>query len=452
MKKLIYIIAILISIKSFSQEKISPVDLRKDIEYLIDKYEKIHPNLYAYTDQKYFNNKIENLKREISDSLTSLEFWIILTPIINELRHGHTSISPNYNDVNLYSEKLSLNGFLFLPFSVFITDSVIYIREIYGNEKGKINPGSIIKSINGLSSSEILTKLIGYKSGERFEYRMSYVQRTFLWDYSIFYPSKDYKIEYIENGILKTTKLKGISEKETELYSNKVFPELPDYRLKIIDQNTGILEYNSCNNLDEFKVFLDSTFCVIKKLKIENLIIDIRKNGGGNSDLNDLLLTYLYDKPFKSYSLHEVKVTEDIRGLNDYFTQFKNDTTITIDSYKENKPVNNLLFNGNVYLLISIYTFSSGSHCAMLFRDYNIGTIIGQETGGIPSCYGDTYSFILPCSGLNATVSYKHSIRPSGENNGKGVLPNVIIKPSIDDLLNDRDLEMDYVMKQIKRQ
>jgi C-terminal processing protease CtpA/Prc len=450
MKELILILGIFISISAYSQEKISPENLRNDIDYLIEKYEKIHPNLYAHTDKKYFTSQVDRLKNEITDSMNSFDFWMRLAPIINELKDGHTSISPNYEDVGIYLKKFNSGQILYLPFSVFIVDSIVYLREIYGNKSISIKPGSIIKSINGHSSSEILVKLIGYKSGESFEYRMSYVQRTFLWDYPIFYPSKNYEIVYFEDGILKTSELEGIKDSETEIYSRKIFPELPDYNFKIIDDNVGLLEYNSCTNLDKFRSFLDSTFSIIKSKGISNLVIDLRNNGGGNSDLNELLLTYLYSKPFKSYSLCEVNVTEDIRGLNDYFTQFKHDTTITFDTYKENKPVNKLLFKGNVYLLTSIYTFSSGSQCAMLFKDYDVGTIVGQETGGLPSGFGDSFSFKLPYSVLNASVSYKYFIRPSGKNDGKGVLPDVLIQPTINDLLNNRDLEMDYVLKQIK--
>ena len=132
------------------------------------------------------------------------------------------------------------------------------------------------------------------------DYTMS--EETFLWDFTMFYPATKYKIEYIENGKLKTVILNGIPENETNLYSNKVFLELPDYKFGLIDKYIGYLEYNECRNYEKFKTFLDSSFTIIRQKGIKNLIIDVRRNGGGNSDLNDLLMTYLYDRPFKSYS------------------------------------------------------------------------------------------------------------------------------------------------------
>ena len=452
MKKILFIIIFIINTKSFSQDKLAPEKLIKDIDFLIDKYEEIHPNLYAYSSKVYFKNEIYTLKKGITDSLTSIDFWMRLAPMINELKDGHTSINPNDKDLGVYLEKFNSSEMRFLPLSVFILDSTIYVREIYGNDSVSIQASLKVKSINGHSDIEILQKLIGYKNGERADYRMHCVQQTFLWDYSLFFPSIDYEIEYYENGLQKRKKLKGITDKQTEKYNEIIFPRLPDYRYKLIDKNIGLIEYNSCTDIDKFKLFLDSTFTKIIDQKIGNLIIDIRRNSGGNSDLNNLLLTYLYGKQFYSYSTIKVKVTEDIRNLNEMYAQFKNDTIITIDTYQANKPTNKLLFKGNVYLLTSVQTFSSGTHCAMLFKDYDIGIIVGQATGGIPTGYGDKYSFKLPFSGLKANVSYKYFIRPSGEDDRKGVLPDILIKPSIDDFFNNKDLEIDHVLKLIRNE
>jgi hypothetical protein len=111
-----------------------------------------------------------------NDSLTSLDFWIILTPIINELNDGHRSVSPNYDDLNIYMEKANSKGLLYLPFSVFIIDSVIYLREIYGINSTPIKPGSIIQSINGYPDSDILKKLLSYKSGVHLSPRYASLQ------------------------------------------------------------------------------------------------------------------------------------------------------------------------------------------------------------------------------------------------------------------------------------
>ncbi|MBF2798974.1 hypothetical protein J5295_09775 [Riemerella anatipestifer] len=49
-------------------------------------------------------------------------------------------------------------------------------------------------------------------------------------------------------------------------------------------------------------MFADSAFAEIKNRNIKNLIIDIRKNGGGNSMVGDILLQYIAKTNFRQYS------------------------------------------------------------------------------------------------------------------------------------------------------
>ena len=75
-------------------------------------------------------------------------------------------------------------------------------------------------------------------------------------------------------------------------------------------------------------------------------------------------------------------------------------------------------------MLISSHTFSSAADFAATIKDYNIGILIGEETGGLATCYGDVYGFDLPNTHLAAGVSHKYFIRPSGIDDDQGVLPD----------------------------
>jgi C-terminal processing protease CtpA/Prc len=161
----------------------------------------------------------------------------------------------------------------------------------------------------------------------------------------------------------------------------------------------------------------------------------------------------LTNKPFYDYSKHIEKITSDIRTLNEYYSQFKKDTIIERTKYQyfENNIENPLLFVGNVYLLTGIETFSSGTELAMLIKDYNLGKIIGQETGGLPNGYGDRFDFELPNTKTKVGVSYKWSLRPSGVDDNRGVIPDIIINHSLLDILSEKDIEMDYALSLIKK-
>jgi hypothetical protein len=455
MKKSFTVILILfLSISnSFAQTKFSAEQLKNDLDFLFNKMEYIHPNLYAYTSKNEIGRELSLIKTEFKDSLNSIDFWLMACPIVNSLHHGHTSITPQNSEMNQYMIKLQETGFKYIPFSIIILDSSIYIRDIYTNSK-EIQPGNRVISINGIKSTEILSKLVKYESGERKEYRLHYAEKKFIWNFPLHYPSPKYEIKYIDNGIVKTVLLNGINEQETEKYFAKAFPEADNnysnYKFRLADKNTVCVEYNACVDYDNFKIFLDSSFTKMKQDKISNLIIDIRKNGGGDASLNSLLVTYLTDRPFYEYSKHIEKLTSDIRTTIEYYSQFKKDTIIERNTYVENEIKNPLLFNGKVYVLTSIETFSSGTQLAALIKDYRLGKIIGQETGGIPTCFGDHFDFVLPNTKTNVRVSYKWSLRPSGVDDNRGVIPDIILNPSLMDILTDKDKEMNYTLNYIK--
>ncbi len=70
---------------------------------------------------------------------------------------------------------------------------------------------------------------------------------------------------------------------------------------------------------------------------------------------------------------------------------------------------NSLRFTGDVFLLINEGTFSSATMLAATIKDYELGTLVGEETGGLASNFGEVYSFALPNTRLVATVSCKRS-------------------------------------------
>jgi hypothetical protein len=415
--------------------------------------EYIHPNLYSYTTKDEIDQAISTIKSEIRDSMNSVDFWLIVCPVVNKLHHGHTAITPQNSDVNKYIITLQETGFSYFPFSIVILDSNIYVRDIYSDTK-KIERGSKVISINGSKASDILSKLVNYENGERMEYRLHKVEKRFIWNYPLLYPNSKYEVKYVDDGVEKTEILNGISEKETDDYFTKAFASARNnYSMKLIGDKIAFIEYNACFDYNKFKLFLDSAFTIIKHKKIEYLIIDIRKNGGGDSRLNTLLLTYLTNKPFYECSKHLEKITSDIRSDYEYYSQFEKDTILERTKYQyfDNKFENPLLFKGNTYALTSIETFSSGAEAAILIKDYKLGIIIGQETGGLASGYGDRFVFELPNTRIKVGVSYKWSLRPSGIDDNRGVIPDIILKPSLQDLLFDKDLQMEYMLTLIKK-
>jgi C-terminal processing protease CtpA/Prc len=64
---------------------------------------------------------------------------------------------------------------------------------------------------------------------------------------------------------------------------------------------------------------------------------------------------------------------------------------------------------------------------AAALQDYRLATLLGQETGGLASSYGEFMRSALPHTGLRLNVSYKYFVRPNGLEDGRGVIPEMLL-------------------------
>ncbi|HKK63481.1 MAG TPA: S41 family peptidase [Bacteroidales bacterium] len=223
---------------------------------------------------------------------------------------------------------------------------------------------------------------------------------------------------------------------------------------EILHEGTGYIYIKDfVMDKNDFREKLESIFKQIQQDSITNLIIDIRDNPGGNSELADILTSYVYDKPYKANSKILIKRSEQyyayLRGYFSWwfrpFLRFIKQT----DDYKKtpigeiyadvkgNKnPVKTAYhFNGKKYLLINSNTFSTALGFATVFRDYDIGKIIGEPTKSEVNEFGDIYPFDLPNSRLWVWCSAKRYIRPSGEMTKGGLKPDIFVNDKNDEIV-----------------
>jgi hypothetical protein len=198
---------------------------------------------------------------------------------------------------------------------------------------------------------------------------------------------------------------------------------------------------------------LDSIFAKISNDSISNLIIDIRNNPGGNSELADYLISYIHNQPYKANSKILIKRSEQYyKYMRGYFSWwFKPFLTFIkqINDYKQTpvgkvyedikgfkNPINiKHRYNGKIYLLINANTFSTALGLATVVKDYEIGSIIGEQTKSEVNEFGDIYPFDLPNSGLWVWCSAKRFIRPSGKMTKGGLKPDIFVEDENDKIL-----------------
>ena len=200
------------------------------------------------------------------------------------------------------------------------------------------------------------------------------------------------------------------------------------------------------------RYFLNSTFSNINQKKISNLVIDVRENSGGNTELSEELMQYISPVSFRSFDTSLVKISEElIRVYSIDTSQYKSGSLIKEPNEMIPLRVNKLRFTGNSYILTSGYTFSTALDFTAMVRCFNVGKIIGAETGGRTVSFGSPHNFILPETGIEMKVSCKKFINACGVDNKRGIIPDNIVEGSIQDDINGVDKAFEFIISEISK-
>jgi C-terminal processing protease CtpA/Prc len=161
------------------------------------------------------------------------------------------------------------------------------------------------------------------------------------------------------------------------------------------------------------------------------LIIDLRKNRGGNSAIGWGILAQLVNEPFPTSRwktrLYRPAYRAWARPEAWSWHEVTND---------EVGPHGNHLYTGPVAVLSGPRTYSAAEDFLAAFRQANRGPIIGQSSGGST---GQPLGFKLPGGG-SARVCTKRDLFADGtEFVGVGVKPDIVVQDSVADLRTGQD-------------
>lgn len=438
-----------LSTNMYAQETyISARNLKMDLDSMISIIEQVHPNPYTVVSKDSLDSFVEQAKISMKDSLSLIEFYTIAAPVVSMLNDGHTGIKFPY------TEWQTTNPFCF-PFNPQINNNG---KLFAGPKQGFLPPEAEILSINKVNSNNIVETLVASISGESVEYRISILQNSFIERYGACYGFvPEYILEYSIDGAMDTitinaTRLQQMltsSKKRKQDESKKSGSNNQYYSFRQLEEhNAGLIDFKSFADIDLFKTFLDSVFTIVHQQGISNLIIDIRNNSGGNSILGDELFQYISPAPFQQFGKTTTKYSRQRKELYDlyrekgFFSHMDDSAYNQLFSYPPGSLItdndtskialrkNPLRFTGNVYLLTSINTFSSATDFAWCFKYFEMGTIVGAETGGYIVCFGDLINVSLPISGLELFISHQEFYGYGAtENERHGVKPDYAVAP-----------------------
>ncbi|WP_264537679.1 S41 family peptidase [Flavobacterium sp. N1736] len=460
-------------------KKLSYKALIQDFDILQNAYYETHIGLW-YNTRTQFDSICNIQKSKIKDKMNALDFYRILAPVVAFTKEGHCNIKLS-DEIATYFKQSGT----YLPFCVKIIDKKVYLLNDIENNKTK---GFQISKINGENIDEIVNKFLSIEPADGFNITSKYrwIEKAFSRYYTRYYDvNKVFNIELInpvDNQKIVLNALATYNYKDFNKLYNSIIETIPNYDFKesatfSIDEKTStatltVNTFNLNNFKDKrkgFQDFLAQNFKTISEQKIKHLIIDIRKNEGGEQGMEDHLLSYLINQEYAKYKYVEIPgFTYSFIDYTDYKDQkdglvkeLKEDFYRTNDGrflnqeghYVGEKPNPNN-FKGDIYILISGLTFSGGSEFAALAKNYTNAAFIGEETGGgyYGNSSGSFLKFTLPNSKITGRIPLCKFVIADKNYEipfGHGIIPDYSVQPTIEDYLKGNDPEMNYVKKLI---
>ncbi|WNS46319.1 S41 family peptidase [Paenibacillus sp. MMS20-IR301] len=192
--------------------------------------------------------------------------------------------------------------------------------------------------------------------------------------------------------------------------------------------------------------------------KYSKLIIDLRRNGGGEDDYwADNLVKPLLQAPVDYVQSASVKksfleryglrfrlykqlvsstLTQrdryDVTGVTrEYLPDLDSAEWVTYRVTKHWEPENSFPFNGKLVVLVDNDSFSAADNFTAAVRKLGLGTVAGTNTGGGACVYMEPYRYALPNSGLMFKLETDLNRNAEGQiNEIYGTQPDVLLESS----------------------
>ncbi|MDX5405561.1 MAG: hypothetical protein LPK11_00790 [Chromatiaceae bacterium] len=431
--------------------------IKTDFTQLYTELQQAHYDLYANISPELYDKHFTEFSSLIHSGMTEADVRLHFQRFMALGKIAHANIDLPMEQFIQFRR----DGGKALPLYVQIDADVVTVDEVYGADL-PIKTGQKILAINGRPINEWLADMAALLSADNERLAATLIEGRWpflIWllageqdTFSVRVKTVQGEAEYVVPALNRTMQQQFAA---TQTNSE----ELPERDARMLDGGIAYLKPGPFFNITpgaenvwdncEFVRFIDTAFKSFIQQQAKALLIDLRQNPGGSNSFSDVMLAWFADKPFKFAADFIIKVSAQSEQANAERLAFSNDSNDIshqlaqfYQQYKNgerfsfNLPLNvpkvGLRFTAPVYLLIDRYSYSNAVSVAAIVQDYGFGRLIGEKTADLATTYGAMEHFKLTHTGIKVGYPKALIVRPSGQLNPDGVVPDLMI--------NDRNM------------
>lgn len=214
-------------------------------------------------------------------------------------------------------------------------------------------------------------------------------------------------------------------------------PQMPPFEFRML--GGGRVAYMALNTFSKSKVVSEFERAWPEIRKAPALIVDVRENGGGNSEYGSQILGYLV----KTGGAVATTRTRLYRALYRAWGRAEEWESRTWNEEAKSGEG----YDGRLVLLIGPGTFSAAEHFASSLDILKAGTMVGEPTGGST---GTPLIFSLPGGGTARICTQQGRYADGREYVGVGIQPKIVVKPTAADFRAGRDAVLEKAVEYLR--
>lgn len=459
--------------------------LEDDLSSLKKTILESHPNPFVFCTQQEFDAMYLACNLALEDEMTVADFSLVVANLIGVLRDSHTAM--DYNQ--LMTMQHTGDGYV-LPLALerieLEDEKKPFAIIVKYDWEDKLPKGSELLAINGLSVDKLYERSLEYACIEGSAVQAQNAVAT--------------AILPVVAGLMKPYGSKNTIEVIPAGSAKSVAIAVPGYKMK--EYNKRSLQRSQEGKSAEVKFELDeeedlailkiATFApssgrkyrkqIAESVKrvidagCDNLVLDIRGNGGGSSAWVEYVYSFIETEGFNTpknvigrnseIAMNRSRFFHTALGKIFTFLFFRNNEDVQsfrkfaaleygkMDTVYFHVPARQnpeLVFRGDCYLLINGLTASAGVDFTNAFKSSGRGKVVGEQClGPVTGTWGNPAWYTLPNSGLRVSIStIRYNYDNSFSYETAGIEPDYFVDCVADDIRLDVDTQIEFVKKLI---